>query len=195
MYNHLWAWPSKSFEPLHHSLPPNAIPLDTTPSEQTQDNTHNTYCVLQQYFALEIHQHINLEANHLCKSKYLRTVDPKTSKFNWDTILNFLISTIQQTTMQLAPVIWTVVTLIAVDNDRAAGLKQARSSEKREGKGSNHICNPYLVGLSVDQSYSDCALSAYSTLLGCLHHNHDAPLLSQFKFEQVPVHNGNLNVL
>jgi len=47
----------------------------------------------------------------------------KTAKFSWDTILDFSVSMVQQTTMELAPVIWTTMTLIAADSDRAAGLK------------------------------------------------------------------------
>src|SRR5258707_15066499 len=71
MYNHPWAWPSRLFEPSHHPLPPNAIPLDGMLPEGLQDENPNTYGALQQYFASEVIQHIDIEANCLCKSKYL----------------------------------------------------------------------------------------------------------------------------
>src|SRR5258708_21299089 len=145
MYNHPWAWPTRLFETSHHPLPPNAIPLDGMLPEGLQDENPNTYGALQQYFASEVIQCINIEANHLCKSKYLRTVDTKTAKFSWDTILNFSVSMVQQTTMELAPVIWTTMMSIAADSDRAAGLKRARASKKGNGKGSNHVHDPYLV--------------------------------------------------
>src|SRR5260370_30983080 len=84
MYNHPWAWPSRSFEPSHHPLPPNAIPLDCTLPEGLQDDNPNTYSALQQYFASEVFHHINFEASCLCKSKYLQTIDLKMAKFSWD---------------------------------------------------------------------------------------------------------------
>src|SRR6266436_7978901 len=92
MYNHPWAQPSRLFKPSHHPLPPNAIPLDGMLPEGLQDENPNTYGALQQYFASEVIQHIDIEANRLCKSKYLQTVDTKTAKFSWDTVLNFLVS-------------------------------------------------------------------------------------------------------
>ena len=179
MYNHPWAWPSRSFEPSHHPLPPNAIPLDHMPPEGLQDDNPNTYSALQQYFASEVFHHINLEAGCLWKSKYLQTIDLKMAKFSWDTILNFSVDMVQQTTMELAPVIWSTVMSIAVDSDRAAGLKQARVSGKGSGKGSNHVHDPYLVSyLWVRLHFKHSSI-----FLGCLHSNYDAPLLSQFEFE------------
>src|SRR5258708_3041857 len=71
MYNHPWAQPSRSFKPSHHPLPPNPIPLNAILPEEFQNENPNTYGALQQYFASEVIQCINIEANHLCKLKYL----------------------------------------------------------------------------------------------------------------------------
>ena len=58
--------------------------------------------------------------------------DIKTARFSWDTILDFLVSTVQDIAMQTALVIWMFLTLIALGGDWVIVFKVVKAGDKEE---------------------------------------------------------------
>ena len=63
---------------------------------------------------------------------------------NWDMILSFSIESIQAILMTKVPLIWTILTSLAVKQHRSQ-LVETRAQSKQGGQGSNNMRDPYLV--------------------------------------------------
>ncbi|KAF8335348.1 uncharacterized protein EI90DRAFT_3120391 [Cantharellus anzutake] len=144
IYTHPWVRPNQSYEPKHVPLPEYALPLDYSLPETIPVEDENTYMELQSYFVARVIDWMEVEVKRLVKHPYLRTTDPTTTEFSWDTVLDFSASAVQQMSMEVSPVIWTMLTCIAVGDERATKLKDTKSQDSEIGLGSNHVCDPYL---------------------------------------------------
>jgi hypothetical protein len=144
LYNHPWARPQQSYEPTYDTLPEYAIPMMGS-QPGTQSDSKNMYSELQEYFIARIVDRMETEVRALLKSPCLHTADTATNWFSWDTVLDFSIDTIQKMAISIAPVIWMLLTRIAVGGERGEQLKEAKLRDSGKGRGANHVRDPYLV--------------------------------------------------
>src|SRR5260370_32133460 len=80
----------------------------------------------------------------LLHDDYWHATSSEKGRFDWDVILSFLIETVQAILMTKAPLIWTMLTLLAVEHHQSQ-LVETRAQSKQGGQGSNNMRDPYLV--------------------------------------------------
>ena len=74
-----------------------------------------TYSELQQYFVDQSIKHIKLEMDTLLHDDYWHATNSETDRFDWDVILSFSIESAQSIIMENAPIIWMLLTWLAVE--------------------------------------------------------------------------------
>ena len=113
--------------------------------QKTSTKVDGTYAALQKYFVVKVIKCTELEVHQLQKEPSLQSCRSKDSGFFWNIILEFSVDAAQRVLMKVAPVMWMVLTSIAIGKRRSIQLKEANATDKKSGKGANHIHDPYLV--------------------------------------------------
>ncbi|KAF8334082.1 uncharacterized protein EI90DRAFT_3121437 [Cantharellus anzutake] len=170
LYSHPWARPQQSYEPTYDTLPEYAIPMMSS-QPGTHSDIKNTYSKLQEYFIARVVDRLETEVRALLKSPYLRARDTATSRFSWDTVLDFSVNTVQKMALSVAPVTWMLLTWIAVGGERAEQLKEAKLRDSGKGRGLNHVRDPYLgctVVLMVLLYFRNKGLNKFQSIMGLL---------------------------
>ena len=144
LYNHPYAHLSHRYEPSYLPLPEFTIPLNDHQPVPDSNEKGCTYSELQQYFVDQSLKHTKFEMNRLLHEDYWHASSSETGRFDWDVVLGFSIESIQIILMTKAPVIWMLLTLLAVEHHRPQ-LAEARTQSKQGGQGSNNARDPYLV--------------------------------------------------
>ena len=152
LYHHPYAHPSSRHEPSHLLLSGFAVPLDDRQPIPESNDKGNTYSELQRYFVDQSIRRVKFEMDGLLCDDYWRATNSEMGKFDWDVILDFSIKSAQDIIMEKAPIIWTLLTSLAI-NHRRPRLVESRMQSKPCGHGSNRTRDPYLVSART-QSYT-----------------------------------------
>ncbi|KAF8313721.1 uncharacterized protein EI90DRAFT_3022568 [Cantharellus anzutake] len=142
LYSHPWARPQQLYESTYDTLPEYVVPMMGS-QPGTQSHSKNMYSKLQEYFVAHIVDRMETEVRALLKSPYLRTRDTATTRFSWDTVLDFSVDTVQKMAISVAPVTWMLLTWVAIGGERAEQLKERKLSDSGKGQGVNHVRDPY----------------------------------------------------
>ncbi len=132
LYNHPYACPSHRYEPSYLPLPEFMIPLNDHQPVPDSDEKGCTYSELQQYFVDQSLKRTKFEMNRLLHEDYWRASSSETGRFDWDVVLGFSIESVQIILMTKAPVIWMLLTSLAVEH-RQLQLAEARTQSKQGG--------------------------------------------------------------
>src|SRR5258708_3623380 len=116
--------------------------------------------LVQRSFGEQSIKHIKREMDTLLHDDYWRATNLETDRFDWDVILSFSIESAQSIIMENAPIIWMLLTWLAVEYRRPQ-LVETRTQSKQSGQGSNNTRDPYLV------STANLCMH-HSSLMGCL---------------------------
>ncbi|KAF8307580.1 uncharacterized protein EI90DRAFT_3026412 [Cantharellus anzutake] len=119
--------------------------LDAGVRESQRECMDSSYEALQKFFVEKVVEQVQWETELLQKDPSLRSLDNEKQGFSWETI--------------------------AIGDERATLLRGHTMNGKRDGKGSNHIRDPYLgctVGLSMMLSFRNQRINRIQSILGML---------------------------
>ena len=89
-------------------------------------------------------RHIKFEMDGLLWDNYWCAMNSEMGKFDWDVVLGFSIESARDIIMEKAPIIWMLLTSLAIDHC-CPQLAESRMKCKPCGHGSNQTRDPYLV--------------------------------------------------
>src|SRR5260370_19043754 len=116
LYCHPYYCPNSRYEPSYPSLPSFVIPLnDHQPNLEFNERKH-TYTELQQYFIDKSMKCLKFEMDWLLCDEYWWVMSSDMGQFDWEVILGFLIESVQRIIMMKAPIIWMLLTSLAVEH-------------------------------------------------------------------------------
>ena len=140
IYDHPWAHNRIWEEPIH-TIPEYATPIgislnlvQQTP-QKTSTKVDSMYAALQKYFIVKVIECTELEVHQLQKEPSLQSCRSEDTGFSWNNILEFSFDAVQRVLMKVAPVMWMVLTSIAIGEGRSIQLKEANVTDKKSGKG------------------------------------------------------------
>ncbi|KAF8307577.1 uncharacterized protein EI90DRAFT_3026409 [Cantharellus anzutake] len=115
--------PTKLPATLFRSEQDRAQHLDAGVRESQRECMDSSYEALQKFFVEKVVEQVQWETELLQKDPSLRSLDNEKQGFSWESVNEFCLEDMQQVIMEKAPVIWTILTAIAIGDERATLLR------------------------------------------------------------------------
>ena len=101
---------------------------------------------LRDYFVKEVCKEVGKEMIALTKGDNLRGVQSQAGQgYTWAFLMGVSFDMMQRFVVSTAPILWTLLTSAAMGEKRAEHLKQVYAARQGNGRGSNHVRDPWLV--------------------------------------------------